>query len=174
MKRAARSTQTLRDRIKGKIKVKCKIRKTIISESEEEQLVQYLEQLSGIGYGINRSKLNILTGELATKLGKKRNEKKISSKWYYGFLKRFDLRLKFIKPRALTSHRAAAMTQTTVEQYFGRLKALLDRHGFHSRPHHIFNMDETGLQPAHKPPNVIAARASKTVQAVLLHQTVQL
>lgn len=53
------STQTLRDIVKGKIQSDAKLGNEAFL-SEEEQLVKYLEQLSGISYDINCSQLNIL------------------------------------------------------------------------------------------------------------------
>lgn len=43
----------------------------------------------------------------------------------------------------------AKVTEESLECYYPRLQAELDKHDFQNRPHHIFNMDETGLQPAH-------------------------
>lgn len=171
VKRAAKlygvPTQTLRDRIKGKIQQSAKVGKeSIFSHDEEEQLVQYLEDLASIGYGLNRSQLNILAGELALKLGRRDTDKRLSPKWYYGFLNRWDNRLKVTKPSSLTTQRAAAMTQEAVDRYFERLETVLDRHGFKDRPHHIFNMDETGLQPAHKPARIITSTTSTKPQAI--------
>jgi len=37
----------------------------------------------------------------------------------------------------------------------------MSKYDLHNNPQRIYNVDETGLQPEHRPPNVIAAKGSK-------------
>ena len=62
--RAARQygvpAQTLRDRILGKVHIDSYWGKTsLFSHDEEESLVDHLEELARIGYGLNRSQLTL-------------------------------------------------------------------------------------------------------------------
>lgn len=117
--------QTLRDRVLGRVNIKSVWGKaSLFSDEEEQYLVDYLEELAKVGYGLNRSQLNVLATEMAIKLGKLQQEKSLSDKWYYAFLKRWDHRLKVIKPRALSSTRASALTPEVIASYFSDLKVV--------------------------------------------------
>ena len=118
--RAARQygvpAQTLRDRILGKVHIDSYWGKTLLfSHDEEESLVDHLEELARIGYGLNRSQLNVLATEMAVKLGRIEQGKSLSDKWYYAVLKGWDCRLKVIKPRSLSSTRASSLTQKVID-----------------------------------------------------------
>ena len=79
--------QTLRDRILGKVHINSSKGKTsLFSHDEGESLVDHLEELASIGYGLNRSQLSVLATEMAVKLGRIEQGKSLSDKWYYAFL----------------------------------------------------------------------------------------
>ncbi|XP_052234239.1 uncharacterized protein LOC127846771 [Dreissena polymorpha] len=148
--------QTLRDRVLNKVKISSRWGKdSLFTYEEEELLVSHLEGLAQVGYGINRSQLNILAGDLAVKLGRRLTESKLSNNWYYAFLRRWTHRLKVIKPRGLSSTRAAAVTQENIDSYFRDLDAILTKYSLKCKPHLIHNLDETGIQPEHRPLKVI-------------------
>ncbi|KAH3802287.1 hypothetical protein DPMN_155962 [Dreissena polymorpha] len=115
---------------------------SLFALDEEELLVNHLESLA---------QLNVLASELAVKLGKRNSDHKLSGYWYYNGLQRWDHRLKIIKPRALSSIRAAAVTQENIDNYHCELNAVLENYGLKSKPHLIYNLDETGIQPEHRP-----------------------
>jgi hypothetical protein len=159
--------QTLRDRVNGKVKLGAVLSKeTLFTHEEEEFLVQHIEKLCSLGYGLSKSRVNILAAELAQKLGMRSNQSKLSNRWYYAFLKRWDSRLKVVKPRSLTSYRAAALTQTTIDDYFSRLEITMLKYNLLGKPHMIYNLDETGLKPEHRPSSVVAPKSSRNVQSV--------
>jgi len=159
--------QTLRDRVLGRVKISSKWGKdSLFSHEEEELLVNHLEGLAQVGYGLNRAQLNVLASDLAIKLGRRAPETSLSDTWYYGFLKRWDHRLKVIKPRALSSTRAAAVTQSHIDNYFCDLNAILEKYNLKSKPHLIYNLDETGIQPEHRPSKVITGVSACKTQAV--------
>ena len=95
----------------------------------------------------------------------KKNITPMSNNWLYSFLKRLESSIKTIKPRQLDSARAKSSTTETFNNYFTQLKAVLEENNLLGKPHRIFNVDETGLQPEHKPPNVIGNPNIK-VQAI--------
>ncbi|XP_052225347.1 uncharacterized protein LOC127840920 [Dreissena polymorpha] len=139
--------QTLRDRVLNKVNLRAKWGKdSLFTLDEEEQLVNHLESLAQVGYVVNRAQVNVLAIELAVKLGRRNSDDKLSNFWYYAFLKRWDHRLKVIKPRALSSTPAAAMTQENIDDYYSDLNAVLEKYNLKSKPHLIYNLDETGIQ----------------------------
>ncbi|XP_052276674.1 uncharacterized protein LOC127875923 [Dreissena polymorpha] len=159
--------QTLRDRVLNKVKISSRWGKdSLFTHEEEELLVSHLEGLAQVGYGINRSQLNILAGDLAMKLGRRLTDSKLSNNWYYAFLRRWTHRLKVIKPRGLSSTRAAAVTQENIDSYFRDLDAILTKYSLKCKPHLIYNLDETGIQPEHRPSKVITGVSSSKTQAV--------
>ncbi|XP_052217931.1 uncharacterized protein LOC127835535 [Dreissena polymorpha] len=158
--------QTLRDRVLNKVKIGAKRGKdSLFTLGEEELLVNHIETLTQVGYGLNRAQLNVLAGELAVKLGRRNSNAKLSNGWYYNFLKRWNHRLKVIKPRALTSTRAAGVTQEHIDNYYCELNAVLEKTNLKSKPHLIYNLDETGIQPEHRPSKVITGVSSSKTQA---------
>jgi len=60
-----------------------------------------------------------------------------------------------IKPRTLSSTRAAAVTQSHIDNYACDLNAILEKYDLKSKPHLIYNLDKTGIQPEHRPSKVI-------------------
>ncbi|KAH3793478.1 hypothetical protein DPMN_146989 [Dreissena polymorpha] len=81
--------QIFRDRVLNKVNVKAKWGKeSLFALDEEELLVNHLESLAQVWYGLNRAQLNVITSELAVKLGRRNSDDKLSNYWYYNFLKR--------------------------------------------------------------------------------------
>ena len=103
-----------------------------------------------MGFPINRAHFNILASEMAFKLGKFNNEnRQLSTKSYYKFLERRDKELKLVKPRKLTSNRAAALKTEAIDRYFEEHERVMTKYGLQDKPHLIYNLDETGLQLEH-------------------------
>ena len=85
----------------------------------------------------------------------------MSNNWLYGFLERWQETLSSLKPSKLESNRAKCATPEVVENYYKELKSVLDKYDLHTRPDLIYNLDETGLQPDHRPPNIIGPVTTK-------------
>ena len=66
-----------------------------------------------------------------------------------------------VKPRKLDSVRARSSTPEKVAKYYEKLEAVLSLNNLHDKPQHIYNLNETGLQPEHRPPNVVANTKTK-------------
>ena len=75
-----------------------------------------------------------------------------------------------MKPRALETSRAKNTIPEIIEKYFENLEQILIQNNLLHKPHRIFNLDETGLQPEHKPSNVIGDPSTK-IQAVTSPKT---
>lgn len=154
--------QTLRDRVKGRIDPSNLGNEvTLFSHEEELSLVEHVEVLAQLGYGITNNKLKDLGGELAEVLGKKKTSKSLSNCWLYGFLERWRGRVRSLKPSSLETSRAKSSTPEIVDRYFDNLRKVIDDHSLSDKPQFIFNLDETGIQPEHRPPNIIAPVTGK-------------
>ena len=154
--------QTLRDRVKGNVDPFDFRRETLFTKEEEEGLVEHLEALAQLGYGATNQKVQDLAGELAHALGKKVSPKPMSKCWRFAFLKRWGDRIKSIRPRALDTNRAKSATPEKVDMYFSNLETTLRKYDLQHKPQFIYNLDETGIHPEHRPPNVIAPLHGKT------------
>ncbi len=154
--------QTLRDRIKDHVSIDAKVgRKTVLTQDEEHALVEHIEVMGKIGYGYNKSEISHMASDIARKFGRKDKGEKMSNDWIYGFLGRWKNRLSSLKPRSLSSTRAYNTTQEVVASYYDQLKITLEKNNMMDKPHRIFNLDETGLNPEHRPHSVVAGKNSK-------------
>lgn len=156
--------QTLRDRIKGYVDpdALCKTGPdTTLTQEQEEVLVSHVETMAELGYGYSNNKLKHLAGEMAYDLKAKQYNKPMSNNWLYGFLRRWSTRLSSLKPSKLETTRAKSSTPEKVEDYFKKLELVLTEHDLLNKPQFIYNLDETGLQPEHRPPNIIGNPKTK-------------
>lgn len=151
----------MRDRVSGKVDPEDFARETVLETEEELGLVEHAEQCARLGYGYSNMEMKKLAGELAFKLGRRKRDKPLSNCWLYGFLGRWRERLSTLKPSALDSNRAKNTTPEAVQTYFHNLKNTIDTLHLENRPDLIFNMDETGISPEHRPPNIIAPSNEK-------------
>ena len=72
------------------------------------------------------------------------------------------------KPQALQMVRAKAATQEVVDHWFLEcLKPTLDKLNLTSKPHCIFNVDESGFPISGRPTHVITKRGMKSPQAII-------
>lgn len=157
-------TQTLRDRVNGTVDAhNLHLGSEAVFTSEEEQpIVEHLKTMSLLGYGLTNVKLQQLGGELAAALGKRPTDKQLSNKWLYGFLKRHSHTIASLKPSGLDTNRAKSSTPEAVDSYFTNLEGIMVKYNLSDKPQYVFNVDETGIQPEHRPPNVIAPVGQKT------------
>ena len=155
--------QTLRDRVKGKINPNefSNGGDVLFTKEEEEGVVEHVEVLGELGYGVTNSQLQNLAGELAFNLGKRPTSKKLSNCWLYGFRQRWDDRIRPIKPSALDANRAKSTTPVVLSSYFQNLEKVIQDNDLKDKPHLIYNIDETGIQPEHRPANIIAPVGQK-------------
>ena len=80
-----------------------------------------------------------------------------------GSLNAGNIKLNSLNPRSLESCRAKNATPEQISSYYSNdnLNKILEKYDLQDKPVHIFNLDETGLQPYHKPSNIIAVPNSK-------------
>lgn len=148
---------TLADRVSGQINPKClKNEQTLFTQEEELSLIEHVEALAQLGYGATNSKLRDMAGELAYVLRKRRHNKPLSNVWLAGFLSRWNTRVSSVRPSSLDSYRAKSSTPEAIKLYFDNLGKTIQEHDLMDKPACIYNLDETGIQPEHRPPNIIA------------------
>ena len=152
----------MRDGTRGAIPLNAKKGpQTTLSNEEEETLVQHAEVMAQLGYGFSNRQFQHLAGELMHSLGRKNNNKPLSNNWLYAFLSRWSHRVASLTPKKLELARAKCATPESVDKYFKNLGEIIDKYNLQDKPHLIYNADETGIQPEHRPPNVIATPGSK-------------
>ena len=140
-------------------------RETIFSLEEERKLVEHIQLRAELGYGLSNASTQRLAGEMAYEMKRRKTNTPMSNNWLYSFLKRWESSIRTIKPRQLDSARAKSSTPEAFNNYFTQLKAVLEENNLLDKPHRIYNVDETGLQPEHKPPKVIGNPNTK-IQAI--------
>jgi len=88
----------------------------------------------GIGFG--RRQLLEYAGKMAHKRKVHFKHSKPSVRWWTGLKKRYA-RFRLRQPEGTAAVRRQCMDRTKVEKYFSVVKAVLDAHGLHVKPHAI-------------------------------------
>ena len=96
-----------------------------------------------------------LAREMAYQFGSKEENHPLSKNWLYGFLKRWPKEIATLKPSKLESSKARNTTPEAVNTYFTNLKMVMQENDLENKPNFIYNLDETGIQPEHRPSNII-------------------
>ena len=120
---------------------------TVLSQHEEELLATAIAYLARYGFPQDRTDIIDMTESFVTNMRRvnpfKDNRPGID--WVRGFEKRQKKVLTRRKPELLTTNRAEALTQKTVDLFFKNYTEVLEANGLKESPHRIFNLDETGL-----------------------------
>ena len=147
---------TLRDRVAGRVDLENNGNghDTLFTKEEEGKLVDHNKTRASLGYCMTNTFLKKIAGEMAFELGKKSKSNPMTNMWLYAFLRRWSHDIALMKLRALETSHAEKTTPESFEKYFENLKQILIQNDLLHKPHRIFNLDETGLQPEHKSSNV--------------------
>ena len=86
-----------------------------------------------------------MASEYAVALKKRDEDNPFSLKWFHKFMGRWPT-LEVKKPRSLSVARVKATSQGIVSKYFSDLDKILTKYHLKDTPHHIYNVDEKGLQ----------------------------
>ena len=113
--------------------------------------------MASVGYGYTRAAVVRTASEYAVALKKRDEDNPFSLKWFHKFMGRWST-LEVKKPRSLSVARAKATSQETVSKYFSDLDKILTKYHLKDKPHHIYNVDEKGLQTEHSPPYVVGSK----------------
>lgn len=157
---------TLKDRVRGRVDVETVKSGTppLFTQEQESTLATYLRTMGEIGYGYSRQETINLASDYAFHFGIRDKNHPLSQRWFYGFLNRWP-DLKLVKPRSLEIARAKSATPTAINNYFNELNRIMTKYNLKEKPHLIYNVDEKGLSPDHKPPKIVTGKMYKA-QAV--------
>lgn len=141
--------------------------KKVFSEYEEESLLEYIQTVAKMQYGLSKKGVRLLAYKFA-----KANNKKIpeswdreeiaGEEWMRGFLKRHSRNLSLRKPEATSLSRATSFNRHNVECFYNNLKEVHNRFGPIS-PEKIWNSDETGLSTVQGQSKIVAPKGMKQV-----------
>jgi len=155
---------TLRGHLYGITTQRKRGKKSILSDKEEQKLVEYLLGIQNLGYPLTigqlREKVGILTQRRFTPF--------IDVVLGVGWIKCFKNRhseLCIRKAQALDQKRAKHLCPKNVNSFYENLKELYDMYNYQTN--HVWNCDETGVQAGKDGGGfVIAKRGCKNVHIV--------
>eukprot|EP00058_Branchiostoma_floridae_P018305 XP_002603794.1 hypothetical protein BRAFLDRAFT_86625 [Branchiostoma floridae] len=125
-------------------------RPNVMTKEEEETVKKYTEYRNQAGHPIDRT--TVLS--IATAVHRKYCEangvepkfdlnKGPSNNWWLSFKKRQGMLLR--KPDPLDRARKDAIDESTINDFFTKYKAVMEKYGLTNAPHRIYNADETGF-----------------------------
>ncbi|XP_067929421.1 uncharacterized protein [Watersipora subatra] len=137
----------------------------VFTEEQEKMLCDYLLTAAKHHHGLTPVTARKFAYEYAEKVNADfphswRNTKCAGLDWLYGFRKRFP-QISIRTPEATSLSRLTSFNKTNIQEFFRNLEQLLVNNKFEAQ--HIYNVDETGLTTAHKPPKILADKKSKQV-----------
>ena len=160
---------TLMDRLKGRVDSETLSSgpPPMFTLEQESKLVDHVKKMASLGYGYTRTEVTGLATDFAIELGlRQKHDKSLSLQWFRSFLERWP-EIKSLRPRSLALSRAKAASQETIDAYFEQLESIMDKYNLKDKPQCIYNIDEKGVTPDHKPPNVIGdSNARKSTPAI--------
>lgn len=137
----------------------------VFTKEQEENLSQYLLNMSRMFHGLTKTQVKQLAFELTQKKGLPAptswvENKAAGNEWLSGFLER-NPQLSVRTPEATSLARARAFNELTMKEYFSNLENLLQSTKVNGA--RIFNLDESGCTTVQKVPKVIGEKGVKQV-----------
>lgn len=137
--------------------------KKVLTEQQENKLVEYAIKIAKMFYGLPRNEFRRLAYDYA----KACQSPNIPAKWhvheaasddfYYAFMNRHpELCLK--APEGISIARATGFNKFAVNYFFNLYLKLMEKYSF--APHRIYNLDETALSTVMKPLKVVCQKGS--------------
>ena len=148
---------TLKDRVHGRVSIDATKSgpAPVLSLYQESQLVEHLKEVAYVGYGYRRKQIIPLATEYAVAAGIRSPESPLGTTWFYNFMARWP-ELKLVQPSSLDVSRAKCVDEDIVNNYYLKLKEVLEKYDLVNAPERIFNIDEKGLSTNHKIPKVVS------------------
>ena len=154
---------TLNDHILGKVLPGAKSgAPTILSASEEQDLVEFLLHAAKMGYAKTRKEVLNIASAMMQKRG---IDKTVTHGWWNRLTCRHPL-LTLRTPATLSHARARASSRECINDYFDLLERTLQESGLVEYPALIFNMDESGFPLDPKPLKSVHCSGDKNPYAV--------
>ncbi|CAF1549570.1 unnamed protein product [Adineta ricciae] len=121
-------------------------RPTLLSNEQEKYLVELLKSLETIGCRLTKPTALQISSDYVQRITGKEIE--VGRKWLKNFLQRWQNELKVIKEEKLESARRNGFTEDVRCRWFEKLNSILEKNSLKTRPHAIYNCDETGFSDA--------------------------
>jgi hypothetical protein len=136
--------------------------KPYLTSEEEEELVDFLEIHSRIGYPYTRKHVLAIIQDIIDTKGIKAT---VSNGWWQSFLRRHPtLTLRTAVPLSIA--RASATDAHMIDSYFDKLEKVLVKNDILDKANNIFNCDETGFSLSPKSPKVVTTVGTKVVSHI--------
>ncbi|XP_053396950.1 uncharacterized protein LOC128545847 [Mercenaria mercenaria] len=150
---------TLRDRVKGKVKISIKRSgpPPILGLAEEGKLVDYFHLMSSFGYSYSRTDIINLASDYAILLGKREPSDGLTHQWYYKFLERWP-HVETSRASGTKKQFEKATSSDCLSRYFLMLQELMNQHNLMNKPDSIFIVDEVLIDLEKSPPSVYSWR----------------
>lgn len=132
-----------------------------LTSVEEEELANFLVDVSEAGYGKTKSEVKIIVESVAKEKGVlKKNS--LTDGWYRRFIDR-QPHLALRKGDATAHVRMDSTGAETMKKYFDLLDECLTEHDLKDKPGQIYNVDETGMSFEHRAPRVVTKKGKKKI-----------
>lgn len=141
---------------------------TTFTTEMEKELVNYIQQIDSMYYGLTAKGLRELAYQFAdmSKIPHRfNNGKKIAGKdWLRGFCRRHP-EIALRQPTSTSIARAVGFNKPQCDRFFSNLTELMQKYGF--PPHAIYNMDETGISTVpNKTQKVFSTKGKRCVNKI--------
>ena len=140
----------------------------VLTVNAEERLVNYIVNMSEMGFGLSRQEVMCLAFQIAEKSGINHpfRDGTAGRKWFDAFRQRHAY-LTLRSPQKLSYARAKAVNPKIVEDFFAKLGALYARLNLITKPMQIYNVDETGLNLVQHKGKVVTNMCRRNVHRVV-------
>lgn len=141
--------------------------KKVFTELEENSLVNYIQTVAKMQYGLTKKGVRQLAYKFAKANSKTYpktwdDEQIAGEEWMRGFLNRHSKTLSIRKPEATSLSRATSFNRYNIGCFFKNLKDVHDRFG-PIPPERIWNLDETGLSTVQGQSKIVAPKGVKQI-----------
>ncbi|XP_076824884.1 uncharacterized protein LOC143470554 [Clavelina lepadiformis] len=162
--------RTLRNHIQSKQKFKKLGRHPMLTSEQEADFCSRIIRYSEVGMPLTAPTIKSYVFEycVANNIPNLFNDAKGAAgrKWLAGFLKR-NPSISLRKAQSMNPGRAAKLNKHIVQDYFSKLKAVMEQYDLFNKPQDIFNMDEKGCRlTLHHQQQVMAKKGAKRVHMV--------
>ena len=160
----------MRNHVKSKVKSKRLGRSPILTNDQEKEVCSRILRYSEIGMPVTASILKTYVFEYCEKNNIPNSFNKLKAVagryWFQRFLARHP-EISIRKAQSMNPGRAIKLNKHIVEDYFNKLKVVMESNDFFSKPRCIYNMDEKGCRLIlHYQQFVLAQRGAKQVHLV--------
>ncbi|CAF4994429.1 unnamed protein product, partial [Rotaria sp. Silwood1] len=134
-------------------------RPTLLTDQQEQYLVELLINLELVGVRLTKPVVIKLSSEYAQAVSDK--DILVGRKWLTKFLQRWKTKLKVLKEKKMEISRRNGFTEDVRVGWYAKLDLILRTNNLKTRPHAIFNCDESGFSDESAGEMVIVSHETK-------------